>query len=192
MLTGAHAHVAVEHLLFTGLTADDQRRLEVAAETRPAVAVLQNMPFNLANVLDEFKLRPAALVIDDVDLLGDVDTVSAACRFLSDAARRRHVPLVITATLDSLPDGALAADLVRACDVILSLDRPDMDDATGLRAGEADITVLSNRRGPVTTVTVGFQGYYGRFHDLTPPDPRSTASSSRARESRSNPRYGTE
>ena len=65
---------------------------------------------------------------------------------------------------DARESGAVEND----SDVAILIHRPAHSDAESNRAGEADLIVDKNRNGPRATVTVGFQGHYARFVDLTP------------------------
>lgn len=50
-------------------------------------------------------------------------------------------------------------------DLTLWLERPDMTQRDSPRAGEADDCITRSRTSPTATVTLTFQGYYGRFAD---------------------------
>ena len=65
---------------------------------------------------------------------------------------------------DLRESGALEQD----ADVVLLLHREDVDAPESPRAGEIDVIVAKNRQGPQTTVTLAFQGHYGRCTDLAP------------------------
>jgi len=65
---------------------------------------------------------------------------------------------------DARESGAVEND----SDIAILIHRPDHYEAESPRAGEADLIVDKNRNGPRATVTVGFQGHYGRFVDLAP------------------------
>jgi replicative DNA helicase len=53
-------------------------------------------------------------------------------------------------------------------DMVILLHREDAYERESPRAGEADFIVAKHRNGPVTTVTVAFQGHYSRFVDMAP------------------------
>ena len=53
-------------------------------------------------------------------------------------------------------------------DVVILLHREDAYERESPRAGEADLIVAKHRNGPITTVTVAFQGHYSRFVDMAP------------------------
>ena len=50
--------------------------------------------------------------------------------------------------------------------MVLTVYREDQDDQRSPATGEADFIVSRHRHGPVATMTVAFQGFYGRFVDL--------------------------
>ena len=50
-------------------------------------------------------------------------------------------------------------------DLTLWLERPDMTQRDSHRAGGADVCITRSRNSPTATMTLTFQGYYGRFAD---------------------------
>jgi replicative DNA helicase len=56
--------------------------------------------------------------------------------------------------------------LVFTADTVVVVHRPDAYEKNEARAGEADLIVWKQRSGPTATVTVAFQGHYGRFVDM--------------------------
>lgn len=66
----------------------------------------------------------------------------------------------------TLPDIASSSAYAADADVVIGIHRDDAYDRESPRAGEADLLVLKNRHGPVSTVTVAFQGHYSRFVDM--------------------------
>jgi len=59
---------------------------------------------------------------------------------------------------------------VQSADVVLLLHREDYYERESPRAGELDVIVAKNRQGPLTTVTLLFQGHYGRIVGLAKAD----------------------
>ncbi len=51
-------------------------------------------------------------------------------------------------------------------DIVILLHREDAYEKESPRAGEADLIVGKHRGGPTATITVAFQGHYGRFVDM--------------------------
>lgn len=56
--------------------------------------------------------------------------------------------------------------LFQEADVVVRIYREDQEHPDSPRAGEADLVVRRHRFGPVSTVTVSFQGHYSRFVDM--------------------------
>jgi replicative DNA helicase len=50
--------------------------------------------------------------------------------------------------------------------IVVLLYREDYYEPESPRAGELDVIVAKNRQGPLTTITVGFQGHYSRAVDM--------------------------
>ena len=50
------------------------------------------------------------------------------------------------------------------CDLAIGLTWPNQHE----RAGEADLSLLKNRHGPLMDEVVAFQGHYARFCDIDP------------------------
>jgi replicative DNA helicase len=63
---------------------------------------------------------------------------------------------------DLRESGAIEAD----ADVVVLLHREEMHDPEGPRSGEIDLIVAKQRQGPTGTITMGWQGHYGRIIDL--------------------------
>ena len=67
-----------------------------------------------------------------------------------------------------MSDARESGSVENECDVAILIHRPDMHDPESPRAGETDLIIDKHRNGRRGTVTVGFQGHYGRFVDLSP------------------------
>ncbi|GAA2986751.1 DnaB-like helicase C-terminal domain-containing protein [Streptosporangium longisporum] len=101
-----------------------------------------------------------------------VDTLKAL-------AVRLEIPIVVSADLDRLPGARsdrlpdlhtdLCDPIARTADLVVLVHREDAAERDSSRAGEADLIVAKHRNGPTATITVAFQGHYGRFVDM-PPD----------------------
>ncbi|MET9521475.1 DnaB-like helicase C-terminal domain-containing protein [Streptomyces coeruleorubidus] len=72
--------------------------------------------------------------------------------------RQDKVPMVS----DLRESGSIEQD----ADMVILLHRPDMYERESPRAGEADLIVGKHRGGPMSTVTVAFQGHFARFVDM--------------------------
>lgn len=98
-------------------------------------------------------------------------------RDLKTLARQLNVPIVATSHLNRSPeqrwdkkpkldDLRESGAITFAADVLIMLHREDAYDLESPRAGEADLILAKHRNGPTATVTVAFQGHYGRFVDM--------------------------
>jgi len=90
---------------------------------------------------------------------------------LSGLARELNVPIVTTSRLyrgrvgmGPTPDD-LAESVAFAADTVILPHRED--DAETPRVGEADL-IVAHRSGPCATVTVAFEGRFGRLVDMAP------------------------
>jgi replicative DNA helicase len=127
--------------------------------------------------------KPGLLVVDYLGLMATPvsenrqNAVASLSRGLKLIAREFSIPVVILAQLnrgpESRPDKRPAlADLrdsgaqEQDADVVLLLHREDAYDRESPRAGEMDVIVAKNRQGPQCTVTLAFQGHYGRAVDM--------------------------
>jgi len=100
-----------------------------------------------------------------------VAELARGCKHL---AREFGIPVVLLAQLkrasehrtDKIPglsDLRESGEIEQAADVVLLLHREDYYERESARAGELDVIVAKNRQGPLTTVTLQFQGHYGRI-----------------------------
>ena len=110
--------------------------------------------------------RPAAFLVDDADLVhgagpAALQALTRDGAFVCVTLPRHLVALDDSEVPDLDPAWARAADLVLEVRTHNLTSRPGRD-----RAGEAEISILKNRHGPLYTSVVGFQGWYSRFHDL--------------------------
>lgn len=105
--------------------------------------------------------------------------VSRLVSGLKAIAREFRIPVVMLCQLNRGPesrhdkrpflsDARESGAVENDSDVAILIHRPDYYEQESPRAGEADLIVDKNRNGPRATVTVGFQGHYGRFVDLAP------------------------
>jgi replicative DNA helicase len=104
--------------------------------------------------------------------------VAALVGGLKAIAREFRIPVVMLCQLNRGPesrhdkrpylsDARESGAVENDSDVAILIHREDHYDAQSPRAGEADLIVDKNRNGPRATVTVGFQGHYARFVDLS-------------------------
>lgn len=105
--------------------------------------------------------------------------VGDVARALKALARQHNVPVLATAHLNRGPEQRLgnrprlddlreSGAITFAADTIVLLHRDDYYELESPRAGEADLIVAKHRQGPTATITVAFQGHYGRFVDMAP------------------------
>jgi replicative DNA helicase len=145
---------------------------------------VQAMIEHLTELNDEARL----LIVDTINAVrvpprrGAVPREQEISTVISDLkalALDRHVPVVVTASLNrgpsyrigrvpTLDDVRDSGQLVDVADVVLLLHRPDMAEKESPRAGEADFIVAKSRLTPTDTITVAFQGHYSRFVDMAP------------------------
>lgn len=125
-------------------------------------------PTALAAYLDDdARAHPSGpvqlVVIDDVPAGPSLGPTLAV---LQDLAGSRRVATVAVVREDVGDPQRQRRRVEQVADVTLHLHRDDQDNPQSDRAGEADLIVQRNRRGPVTRVALAFQGHYGRFVDL--------------------------
>ncbi|HUK69047.1 MAG TPA: replicative DNA helicase [Streptosporangiaceae bacterium] len=105
--------------------------------------------------------------------------VAALAAGIKNIAREFHIPVIMVAQLNRGPesrgdrrpvksDFRESGAIENESDVVILIHREDVTDRSSPRAGEADFIVDKNRAGPTATVTVAFQGHYGRFADMAP------------------------
>lgn len=75
-----------------------------------------------------------------------------------------RAPSVRSAKLEDLREYSATADLI---DAIMTLHRDEMHDPESLRPGEAHLEIINQRYGPPRRVTLGFQGHYPCFVDMS-------------------------
>ena len=110
---------------------------------------------------------PGAVLVDDADL------VAGAFPDRLRSMAESGVLVVLTLPRHLIVQGAggersLEPEWARIADVVVEARQATWpDDEGSLRPGLADLIVLKNRWGPTRTVSVGFQGHYARFVDIT-------------------------
>jgi replicative DNA helicase len=124
------------------------------------------------------------LVIDYLGLMGAPraesrqQQVAALARGVKIMAREFAIPVVLLAQLnrnpehraDKMPTSAdlrESGEIEQSADIVILLHREDAENKESPRAGEIDLLITKNRQGPQTTVTLQFQGHYGRIVSLT-------------------------
>lgn len=196
----AEARVALHHMRAGSMTHDEWERLakrvpDVAAAplyiAAPTSLTASELATQAATLVAEHEVRLLAVDgIQDIrpekrsDLrereVGDV------VRDLKTLARELNVPILATSHLNRAPEYRIghrpqlddlreSGAITFAADLIVMLHREDYYELESPRAGEADLIVAKNRRGPKATVTVAYQAHYGRFVDMLPEDGPATS-----------------
>jgi replicative DNA helicase len=172
----ALARVPLNHLAYDRLTEVDRSRLATATEQLTGSPLhVRDGHFAADYITDDLLSRPAeapvAALLDDPVWPSGWHLGSA--RQLAD----RGVVVVVTLPRERVLDGpAYRCDLhpeMSLADVVVevrhsSLAAADVEPALD-QPGHAALAVLRNRRGPVGSAVVAFQGHYARFVDTMPP-----------------------
>ena len=128
--------------------------------------------------------KPARLLV--IDYLGYMAAAKAESRQQAVAENVRQVekiadefgiPVILLAQLNRGPETRadkrpVPADLretgeaEQTADIAILIHREDAYEPESARAGEVDLIVAKNRQGPQCTVTLAFQGHYGRVVSL--------------------------
>jgi replicative DNA helicase len=107
--------------------------------------------------------RIRLLVVDDVAAgANQLATLTA----LQELARAHQVGVLAVVEEEVERSALQQRSVEQVADIAVRIYRDDQDNADSTRAGEMDLTITRNKRGPVTKVTVAFQGHYGRIVDL--------------------------
>lgn len=101
--------------------------------------------------------------------------VAATSSALRHIAREFGIPVIILAQLrrdaanrkPAKEDLSESSQIESDADIVLLLHRPDLGEDGSSRAGEIDVIISKNRQGAEVTVTLAWQGHYGRVVDLT-------------------------
>jgi replicative DNA helicase len=133
--------------------------------------------------------RPARLLV--IDYLGFMAAPKAESRQQAVAdlarqcknslAREFGIPVILLCQLNRLVESradklpALAdlresGEIEQSADIVGLLHREDAYEPESPRAGELDVIIRKNRQGPLCTVTLCFQGWYGRIVSMSPYD----------------------
>jgi replicative DNA helicase len=189
-LLSAESRVPLTSLLNRSVSDPDWDRLAPAARrvSDSELIIDDSAKASLAHIRSRLRgmartRRAGLLVVDYLGLMEEPaaenrqNAVAALSRGLKLIAREFAIPVVVLAQLnrgsEHRPDKRpVASDLrdsgaqEQDADVILLLHREDAYERESPRAGEMDVIVAKNRQGPQCTVTVAFQGHYGRVMDM--------------------------
>jgi replicative DNA helicase len=191
----ARARVPLDAITKGKLTDRDWDRIGAAREylIESAITVDDEPGVSLGHVAARLRGMerdgsPARLVL--IDYLGLLKEPKAENRQVAVAwlarecknlARRYKVPVLLLVQVKReaesrqgkvplMSDLRESGEIEAAADIVLLLHREDAYEMESPRAGEADIIVAKNRQGPRCTVTVAFQGHYGRMVGMTRDD----------------------
>ena len=191
----ARARVSLDALTKGRLTERDWDRIAAAREylTESAIAVDDEPDVSLAHIAARLRGMerdgsPARLVV--IDYLGLLKepkaenrqvAVAQLARECKNLARRYKVPVLLLVQVKReaehrqgkvplMSDLRESGEIEAAADIVLLLHREDAYEMESPRAGETDIIVAKNRQGPRCTITVAFQGHYGRMVGMTRDD----------------------
>lgn len=191
-LLAAEARVALHHLRSGTMTDEDWTRLARRMpdiSTAPfyiqddAYATFTDLRAQCRRLCSQRDLQ--LIVVDALHLLtygtrpfaSRYEEISEISRCLKLLAMELEVPVVAVSELNRGPEqrtdkkpqisdlrdsGALEDN----ADVVILIHREDAYEKDSPRAGEADLIVAKHRHGPTATITVAFQGHYGRFVDM--------------------------
>jgi replicative DNA helicase len=192
-LISAQAKVPLWNLTHRDVTDDDWDRIRrYSGPISDSKLVIDDsstcsLPHLRSRLRGMARTEAAGLLV--VDYLGLLDppagaenrqnAVAELSRGLKRIAGEFGIPVVVLAQLNRGPANRpdkrpLASDLKDSgaqeadADVVLLLHREDAYEPESSRAGEIDVIVAKNRQGPMCTVTLAFQGHYGRIKDLAP------------------------
>jgi replicative DNA helicase len=191
-LISAQAKVSLWALTHQQATQDDWERVARVAEPIAAspLAIDYDPWCSLVSIrtrLREMQRDGAPARVLVVDYLGLMEppaaenrqtAIAALSRGLKRIAGEFGIPVIALAQLNRGPEmradhRPLLADLRESgaqeqdADVVILLHREDAYDRESPRAGEIDLIVAKNRTGPTATITVAFQGHYGRIKDMS-------------------------
>jgi len=127
------------------------------------------------------------VVIDYLQLMKTTESenrqqeVSALSRGLKVLAGELKVPVIALSQLNRGPEQRTdrkpvmsdlreSGSLEQDADVVILMHREDAYERESPRAGEVDVIVEKNRKGPKATITCAFQGHYSRVADMAKPD----------------------
>ncbi len=191
-LLAAEARVALHHMRSGSMNDDDWTRLArrmPEVSTAPlyiqddAYATFTDLRAQCRRLCSQRDLQ--LIVVDALHLLtygtrpfaSRYEEISEISRCLKLLAMELSVPVVAVSELNRGPEqrpdkkpmlndlrdsGALEDN----ADIVILIHREDAYEKDSPRAGEADFIVAKHRHGPTATITVAFQGHYGRFVDM--------------------------
>lgn len=85
---------------------------------------------------------------------------------LQELARDQQVAVMAVVEEDVERSTMQQRSVEQLADIAIRIHRDDQEDKASARAGEMDLSVTRNRRGPTMDIVVAFQGHYGRIVDM--------------------------
>jgi len=165
-ILGAEAQVRLVHLRHGVLGDDEWARLarRMGEISEAPMTITATSGGSLVSTARAVLAGPPVQVL----VLDDVPGMTAAA--FSQLKQLAHMERVcVIAALAHIPERALDAvesEAATSADVVIRVGRERDLSPVSRRAGEADLVVVHHRRGPSTTITVVFEGQYGRFSNL--------------------------
>lgn len=133
---------------------------------RDVLTVDARPEFSIAELpLMFYRNRDQILAVDCADLVEADASLTTVARAFKKYALETEMPVIVTARAGT--DSPCSPSLTEEADIVLLLGRPDTRDWDHERAGEADISVVKNRMGPITKFTVAHQLFRSRFAPLS-------------------------
>lgn len=166
-LLAVRAGLPLHHLVQGKIEDDDPRILK--ARSALADAPLCVAPRGHTHPLSTSEVEqspPDALVVDDAHLIAGA--TSARLKRLANAGAFVAVTLPKHLVVDVDDQGpVLQAEWASVADVVIEIRQATWPaDPHSLRAGEAHLSILRNRRGPTFTASVIFYAHQARFRNL--------------------------
>jgi replicative DNA helicase len=187
----AEARVPLVNLIRHQVTDDDWRRIARVSDQLMDTGLRIDAPSRVPVAHMRRNLRtmdragnPARLLV--IDYLGYIrepkaesrqQAVAENVRQVHDLAGEFGIPVILLAQLNRGPElraekRPVVADLretgeaEQTADIAILIHREDAYEPESPRAGEVDLLIGKNRQGPLCTVTLAFQGHYGRMVSL--------------------------
>ncbi|MFE6885850.1 replicative DNA helicase [Streptomyces sp. NPDC057702] len=192
-MLSAEARVGLHKMRSGNLTEDDWRAISRKTPAIEAAPLFLDDSADLTMLQIRSKCRRlqqkhglSMVIVDYLQLMESgkraesrVVEVGQISRGLKKLGKELGVPVVALSQLNrgsemrtdkrpQVSDLRESGSIEQDADMVILLHREDAYDKESARAGEADLIVGKHRNGPTATITVGFQGHYSRFVDMSP------------------------
>lgn len=192
----ATARVPLVNIVRHQATDDDWQRISRAQDrlADTALHIDDTSSASIARIRARLRVMartgsPARLLV--IDYLGFMSMPKAESRQQAVAevarqcknslAREFGIPVILLCQLNRLIEGRSdkrptlsdlreSGEIEQSADIVILLHREDVYERESPRAGEIDLIIPKNRQGPLCTVTLLFQGHYGRIVSLSRED----------------------